>query len=280
MPNIIELNEARQPGTEVYYDLKGAGTRGTQGPLAGLFIAESPNVISAALDAGYEPVSFLMEKRHVTGSAAAILERCGDVPVFAGDTDMLRGLTGFDLSRGVLCAMKRRALPSPASVLEGCRRAAVLVGIVDPTNVGSIFRSAAALGANAVLLDPTCCDALHRRAARVSMGAVFKVPWTRLDFDRKKGYFHELKEAGFKTAAMALKDDSIGLDSPQLAGEPKLALVFGAEGDGLSSEIIEQCDYTVRIPMSNGMDSLNVGAAAAVAFYAVCGKKQSSNTER
>ena len=239
-------------------------------PEKGIFIAESPKVIDRALDAGYKPVSLLMERKQITGPAAGILSRCGDAPVYTADREMLAELTGFELTRGVLCAFRR---PAPRPVEELCknaRRVAVLEGIVDSTNVGAIFRSAAALNMDAVLINPSCCDPLCRRAVRVSMGTVFQVPWGQLGetpADWPEKGMDILHSLGFKTAAMALSDRSVSIDDEQLAKEPKLAIVLGTEGDGLAAGTIASCDYTVKIPMSHGVDSLNVAAASAVAFW-------------
>ena len=227
-------------------------------------------MIRRALDAGYEPVSLLMEPRHIEGDAKDLIERCGQIPVYTGERDMLQQLTGFALTRGVLCAMRRPKLPSAQQICAGARRVAVLEGIVDTTNMGAIFRSAAALGMDAVLLSPTCCDPLCRRAARVSMGTVFQVPWTRL-VEKKENWPGDgmklLREMGFRTAAMALSDRSVSVEDPALAAEEKLAIFMGTEGDGLADSTIAACDYTVKIPMYHGVDSLNVAAASAVAFW-------------
>lgn len=231
-------------------------------PDKGIFIAESPKVIDVALRAGYEPLALLCERRHIDGDAAHIIARCGDIPVYTGERELLAKLTGYVLTRGVLCAMRRPVLPSVEQVLSKASRVVVIDGVTDTTNIGAIFRSAAALGIDAVLLTRTSCDPLNRRAVRVSMGSVFLVPWTWLDEP-----IQSLNSLGFKTAAMALSDDSISLDNPVLATEPRLAIVMGTEGDGLPHETIEQADYVVRIPMSHGVDSLNVAAASAVAFW-------------
>ena len=259
---IIEITSLSHPGVEIFSTLTEAQLRNRIEPSKGIFIAESPKVISVALDAGYEPLALLCEQRHITGDAAAIIERCGNIPVYTGKRELLATLTGYTLTRGVLCAMRR---PQPRSVEEVCREARRIVvvdGVVDTTNIGAIFRSAAALGIDAVLLTPTSCDPLNRRAVRVSMGSVFLVPWTWLDAPLSK-----LGDLGFRTAAMALTDNSIPIDNPILAAEPKLAIVMGTEGDGLSHETIAEADYVVRIPMSHAVDSLNVAAAAAVAFW-------------
>ena len=260
---IIEVTSLEQPGIEVYGTLTEAQLRNRLEPDKGIFIAESPKVIHVALDAGYEPLSLLCEQRHITGDAASIIERCGDIPVYTGERDLLASLTGYTLTRGVLCAM-RRPLPRPASeVCHDASRIVVIDGVTDTTNIGAIFRSAAALGIDAVLLTPTACDPLNRRAVRVSMGSVFLVPWTWIE-EPVTPHLHEL---GFSTAAMALSDDSITLDNPILKREPRLALIMGTEGDGLSREAITAADHVVRIPMKHNVDSLNVAAAAAVAFW-------------
>lgn len=270
MPNIIEITDFHAPELDPYARLTQNQLRNRLEPEKGIFIAESPKVIDRALDAGYKPVSLLMERKQITGPAAGILSRCGDAPVYTADREMLAELTGFELTRGVLCAFHR---PAPRPVEELCknaRRVAVLEGIVDSTNVGAIFRSAAALNMDAVLINPSCCDPLCRRAVRVSMGTVFQVPWGQLGetpADWPEKGMDILHSLGFKTAAMALSDRSVSIDDEQLAKEPKLAIVFGTEGDGLAAGTIASCDYTVKIPMSHGVDSLNVAAASAVAFW-------------
>ena len=270
MPNIIEITDFHAPELDPYARLTQNQLRNRLEPEKGIFIAESPKVIDRALDAGYKPVSLLMERKQITGPAAGILSRCGDAPVYTADREMLAELTGFELTRGVLCAFHR---PAPRPVDELCknaRRVAVLEGIVDSTNVGAIFRSAAALNMDAVLINPSCCDPLCRRAVRVSMGTVFQVPWGQLGetpADWPEKGMDILHSLGFKTAAMALSDRSVSIDDEQLAKEPKLAIVLGTEGDGLAAGTIASCDYTVRIPMSHGVDSLNVAAASAVAFW-------------
>ena len=270
MPNIIEITDFHAPELDPYARLTQNQLRNRLEPEKGIFIAESPKVIARALDAGYRPVSLLMERRQITGPAAGILSRCGDAPVYTADREMLAELTGFELTRGVLCAFRR---PAPRPVEELCknaRRVAVLEGIVDSTNVGAIFRSAAALNMDAVLINPSCCDPLCRRAVRVSMGTVFQVPWGQLGetpADWPEKGMDILHSLGFKTAAMALSDRSVSIDDEQLAKEPKLAIVLGTEGDGLAADTIASCDYTVKIPMSHGVDSLNVAAASAVAFW-------------
>ena len=270
MPNIIEITDFHAPELDPYARLTQNQLRNRLEPEKGIFIAESPKVIDRALDAGYKPVSLLMERKQITGPAAGILSRCGDAPVYTADREMLAELTGFELTRGVLCAFHR---PAPRPVEELCknaRRVAVLEGIVDSTNVGAIFRSAAALNMDAVLINPSCCDPLCRRAVRVSMGTVFQVPWGQLGetpADWPEKGMDILHSLGFKTAAMALSDRSVSIDPEQLAKEPKLAIVLGTEGDGLAAGTIASCDYTVKIPMSHGVDSLNVAAASAVAFW-------------
>lgn len=270
MPNIIEITDFHAPELDPYARLTQNQLRNRLEPEKGIFIAESPKVIDRALDAGYKPVSLLMERKQITGPAAGILSRCGDAPVYTADREMLAELTGFELTRGVLCAFRR---PAPRPVEELCknaRRVAVLEGIVDSTNVGAIFRSAAALNMDAVLINPSCCDPLCRRAVRVSMGTVFQVPWGQLGetpADWPEKGMDVLHSLGFKTAAMALSDRSVSIDDEQLAKEPKLAIVLGTEGDGLAAGTIASCDYTVKIPMSHGVDSLNVAAASAVAFW-------------
>lgn len=270
MPNIVEITDFHAPELDPYARLTQNQLRCRLEPEKGIFIAESPKVISRALDAGYEPVSLLMERRQITGPAAEILTRCGDAPVYTADRELLAGLTGFELTRGVLCAFRRPAPRSAEELCKEARRVAVLEGIVDSTNVGAIFRSAAALNMDAVLINPSCCDPLCRRAVRVSMGTVFQVPWGQLGetpADWPEKGMDILHSLGFKTAAMALSDRSVSIDDEQLAKEPKLAIVLGTEGDGLAAGTIASCDYTVKIPMSHGVDSLNVAAASAVAFW-------------
>ena len=270
MPNIVEITDFHAPELDPYARLTQNQLRCRLEPEKGIFIAESPKVISRALDAGYEPVSLLMERRQITGPAAEILTRCGDAPVYTADRELLAGLTGFELTRGVLCAFRRPAPRSAEELCKAARRIAVLEGIVDSTNVGAIFRSAAALNMDAVLINPSCCDPLCRRAVRVSMGTVFQVPWAQLGetpADWPGQGLARLRAMGFKTAAMALSDRSVPIDDEALAAEPKLAIVLGTEGDGLAHATIAACDYTVKIPMSHGVDSLNVAAASAVAFW-------------
>lgn len=270
MPNIIEITDFHAPELDPYARLTQNQLRDRLEPEKGIFIAESPKVIDRALDAGYKPVSLLMERKQITGPAAGILSRCGDAPVYTADREMLAELTGFELTRGVLCAFRRPARRPVEELCKNARRVAVLEGIVDSTNVGAIFRSAAALNMDAVLINPSCCDPLCRRAVRVSMGTVFQVPWGQLGetpADWPEKGMDILHSLGFKTAAMALSDRSVSIDDEQLAKEPKLAIVLGTEGDGLAAGTIASCDYTVKIPMSHGVDSLNVAAASAVAFW-------------
>ena len=259
---IIEVTSLEQEGVEVFGTLTEAQLRNRVEPKKGIFIAESPKVINVALDAGYEPLSLLCERRHIEGDAKGIIARCGDIPVYTGERSLLGQLTGYTLTRGVLCAMRRPASPDVEVVCKDARRIVVIDGVTDTTNIGAIFRSAAALGIDSVLLTRNSCDPLNRRAVRVSMGSVFLVPWTWLD-----GPVSSLNELGFQTAAMALSDDSISIDNPQLKAVERLAIVMGTEGDGLPLETIAETDYVVRIPMSHHVDSLNVAAAAAVAFW-------------
>ena len=270
MPNIIEITVFAAPELDVYARLTENQLVNRADPENGLFIAESPNVILRALDGGWEPVSLLMERRHIDGQAREVVERCGEIPLYTAPLPVLTELTGFPLTRGVLCAMRRRPLPAAEEICRDARRVAVLENIMNPTNLGAIFRSAAALGMDAVLLTPACCDPLYRRAVRVSMGTVFQVPWARLgdsaDQWPEPG-MTRLRGWGFRTAAMALREDAVSVDDPGLLAEEKLAVVLGTEGDGLGDGTIADCDYTVRIPMSHGVDSLNVAAASAVAFW-------------
>ena len=259
---IIEIASLGDPRVEMFGALTEAQLRNRLEPEKGIFIAESPKVINVALNAGYEPLAMLCEKRHIAGDAAPLIARCGDIPVYTGERELLSQLTGYVLTRGVLCAMRRPQAPTIEDVCRDGRRIVVIDGVVDTTNIGAIFRSAAALGIDAVLLTRNSCDPFNRRAVRVSMGSVFLVPWTWMDDD-----LESLHQYGFKTAAMALSDDSIPLDSPSLAAEERLAIVMGTEGDGLPHETIAKADYVVRIPMSHDVDSLNVAAAAAVAFW-------------
>lgn len=275
MPPIIEIHDLSAPELAPFARLTEARLRSSAEREHGLFIAESPKVIGSALDAGCEPLAFLMERRQVDGPAAPVLARCPDVPVYTGDREVLAALTGYTLTRGVLCAMGRPAPRKAGDICQNARRVAVLENIVDSTNVGAVFRSAAAMGVDAVLLSPSCCDPLCRRAVRVSMGTVFVVPWARLGED-KAGWpeagLSRLEEMGFATAALALNENSLRIDDPRLAAEPRLAMVLGTEGDGLAPDTIARCRYTVRIPMRPGVDSLNVAAAGAVAFWQLCGK--------
>ena len=270
MANIVEITDFLAPELDVYARLTEAQLLNRQEPENAMFIAESPIVIERALDAGCEPVSLLMERKHIETQAAAVIARCPGVPVFTAESHILTQLTGFQLTRGVLCAMRRPKQPDAADICRGARRIAVLEDVMNPTNVGAIFRSAAALGMDAVILTPACSDPLYRRAVRVSMGTVFQVPWAYLGetiADWPEKGMEVLRTLGFKTAAMALRDDSVSIDDPALMAEEKLAVVLGTEGDGLKNETIAACDYTVRIPMSHGVDSLNVAAASAVAFW-------------
>ena len=270
MPNIIEITDFAVPELDVYARLTENQLLNRHEPEKGLFIAESPKVIARALDAGCEPVSLLLERKHIAGEARGIIARCGKIPVYTADFEVLKNLTGFPMTRGALCAMRRPPLPEPAEVCAGARRIAVLENIVNPTNVGAIFRSAAALNIDAVLLTPACSNPLYRRAIRVSMGTVFQIPWTYLcrePSEWPRPGMRLLRDMGFRTVAMALADDSLPIDDPRLMAEEKLAILLGTEGDGLASATISGCDYTVRIPMSHGVDSLNVAAASAVAFW-------------
>lgn len=263
MANIIEITDFSARELDVYARLTENQLVNREHPDEGLFIAESPKVIERALDGGCVPVSLLLERKHIEGEAREIVARCGDIPVYTAELTLLTQLTGFPLTRGALCAMRRPQMRSVEEVCDGARRVAVLENVVNPTNVGAIFRSAAALGMDTVLLTPMCSNPLYRRALRVSMGTVFQVPWTYVD-DAWQDTLHGL---GFRTAAMALRDDSLRVDDPQLQTAEKLAVVLGTEGDGLAAQTIERCDYTVRIPMHHGVDSLNVAAASAVAFW-------------
>lgn len=259
---VIEITSLNHPGVELFSTLTEAQLRNRLEPDKGVFIAESPKVIKVALDAGYEPLALLCERKHIAGDAAEIIGRCGDIPIYTGDRKLLAELTGYILTRGVLCAMRRPLLPRVEQVCRDARRVVVIDGVVDTTNIGAIFRSAAALGIDAVLLTRNSCDPLNRRAVRVSMGSVFLVPWTWLE-----GPLTDLNRLGFRTAAMALTENSISLDDPVLSAEQRLAIVMGTEGDGLPQETINAADYVVRIPMAHGVDSLNVAAASAVAFW-------------
>lgn len=266
--NIIEITTLAHPGIEIFSALTEAQLRNRIEPDKGLFIAESPKVIRVALEAGYEPLALLCEQKHILNDAVDIIERCDNIPVYTGSRELLASLTGYTLTRGVLCAMRR---PMPKSIDEVCRaaqRIVVIDGVVDTTNIGAIFRSAAALGIDAILLTRNSCDPLNRRAVRVSMGSVFLVPWAWLE-----GSLSDLNKLGFRTVAMALTENSIAIDHPSLAMEPRLAIVMGTEGEGLSPEVITQADYVVRIPMYHGVDSLNVAAASAIAFWELRARK-------
>lgn len=269
MINQIRIADFNALELDIYARTKEVVLLNRAKPEDGIFIAESPKVIERALDSGCEPISILMEERHIEGEGKSVLERCGDIPVYTAEFDVLKELTGFPLTRGMLCAMRRPAPLSLQQVCENATRLAILEDVVNPTNVGAIFRSAAALGMDAVILTQACSDPLYRRAIRVSMGTVFQIPWTYVDKsvewpDEGMKFLHDM---GFKTAAFALKDDSVGIDDPQLMSEEKIAVLLGTEGDGLATETIADCDYTVKIPMSHGVDSLNVAAASAVAFW-------------
>ena len=263
---IIEIDSLAHKGVEVFSTLTEAQLRNKVEPEKGVFIAESPKVIKVALDAGYEPLALLCERKHIEGDAREIISRAGDIPIYTGERELLASLTGYTLTRGVLCAMRRPMPKSVEEVTRGARRVVVIDGVVDTTNIGAIFRGAAALGIDAVLLTKNSCDPLNRRAVRVSMGSVFLVPWTWIDDSLEL-----LKQLGFKTAAMALSDDSIPLDDKRLKDEERLAIIMGTEGDGLPRETIRRADYVVRIPMAHNVDSLNVAAAAAVAFWELRG---------
>lgn len=263
MPNIIRIDSLEHPGAEVFSSLTEAQLRNRVDPDKGIFIAESPKVIDVALNAGYEPLALLCEEKHIEGDAAGIIARCGEeMPIFTGGRGLLASLTGYTLTRGVLCAMRRKSFAPVEEVCRDAHRVVVIDGVVDTTNIGAIFRSAAALGIDAVLLTPTACDPLNRRAVRVSMGSVFLVPWTWMN-----GPIGQLRSLGFSTAAMALTDNSVPIDHQPLKEVDKLAIIMGTEGDGLAPEVIDDADYVVRIPMSHQVDSLNVAAAAAVAFW-------------
>ena len=270
MAEIIEITDISAPELDVYARLTETQLRNRLEPEKGIFIAESPKVIRRALDAGCKPLSLLMERRHIDGQGAEIIARCGDIPLYTADREVLESLTGYTMTRGILCAMSRPKLPALEEVLNDAKRVAVLEGIVDSTNIGAIFRSAAAMHIDVVLLTPTCCDPLCRRAVRVSMGTVFQIPWTRIGENKEQWPqpgLQWLNNLGFKTAAMALSDEAVTIEDPNLMAEEKLAIILGTEGDGLSDQTIAQCDYTVCIPMSHDVDSLNVAAASAVAFW-------------
>lgn len=260
---VIELTDSTSPELAPYLKLTETQLRNRLHPEHSLFIAESPKVIRVALEAGHRPASLLCESRHITGDAADIIARIGnDIPIYTGPRELLASMTGYTLTRGVLCAMHRPEAPGPETIFARAHRIAVIDSVTDTTNIGAIFRSAAALGIDAIALTPTTCDPLNRRSVRVSMGSVFLVPWTWISSD-----MHEIRSLGFKLAAMALTDRSIGIDSPELAAEPRLAIVLGTEGDGLSHQAIANADFVVKIPMAHGVDSLNVAAASAVAFW-------------
>ena len=261
--NLIEITDFTAPELDVYARLTEAQLLNRFEPKKGMFIAESPKVIQRALDAGCVPVSILVERSRITGESLEVIERCGEIPVYTAGLDVLTQLTGYQLTRGLLCAMRRPQLPTAEEVLSQARRVAVLEDVQNPTNVGAIFRSAAALGMDAVLLTPACSNPLYRRSCRVSMGTVFQVPWTYMD----ENWIETLRAHGFKSAAMALRDDSYSIDAPELRQIERLAVVLGTEGDGLADGTITSCDYTVKIPMYHGVDSLNVAAASAVAFW-------------
>ena len=270
MPNIIEITDFNDPALDIYARLTENQLLNREDPDNALFIAESPKVVERALNAGYQPVSILVEDKHIEGQAREVIARCGEIPVYTAPFDVLTQLTGFKLTRGVLCAMKRPKLPTVEEVCKDARRIAILENVMNPTNVGAIFRSAAALGMDAVLLTPACSNPLYRRAIRVSMGTVFQVPWTFLGSETDhwpQPGLDRLKAMGFRTAAMALSDDSISIRDPRLQDCEKLAIILGTEGDGLAQGTIADCDFTVRIPMTHGVDSLNVAAASAVAFW-------------
>lgn len=276
MSNIIEITDLNIPELDIYARLSEVQLLRYNEPNLGLFIAESPNVIERALNAGYEPLSILVEKKHVEGQAKKIIERCGNIPIYVGEFETLEKITGFKLTRGLLCAMQRKELPSVEEVCAGKRRIAVLENVMNPTNIGAIFRSAAALNMDAVLLTPACSDPLYRRATRVSMGTVFQIPWTIMPNEgsgQTPTSVETLRRLGFKTAAMALREDSVSIDHPELMAEDRLAIILGTEGDGLANSTIEDTDYTVLIPMSHGVDSLNVAAASAVAFWQLGNRK-------
>ena len=275
MSNIIKITDLNIPELDIYARLSEVQLLRYNEPTLGLFICESPKVIMRALDAGYMPVSILVEEKEIKDEVSEIIERCdalcNNIPVYTADYETLSQLTGFNLTRGMLCCMKRNALPSVAEIVKTARRVAVMEDVVNPTNVGAIFRSAAALNMDAILLTPACSNPLYRRAARVSMGTVFQAPWTFFEYgpseDSTQSYITELKNHGFKTVAFALRDDSISIDDPRLAAEDKLAIILGTEGEGLQDSTLAACDYTVKIPMSHGVDSLNVAAASAIAFW-------------
>ena len=268
MAQIVELTDLLSPGLDVYARLTEGQLRHHREEEMGIFIAESPNVIALALDAGLTPLSMLMERRHIEGSGKALIERCGNIPIYTGERDLLASLTGYALTRGFLCALRRPVLPPWETLCADAHRIAILEGLTDPSNVGAVFRSAAAMGLDAVLVTPDCCDPLHRRAVRVSMGSVFQIPWSRIG-DKKTPWpcLYRLRALGMHSAALALDRRSISLEDPVLKEQDRLALLLGSEGNGLRRETISACDFTVRIPMARGVDSLNVAAASAVAFW-------------
>ncbi len=269
--NIIKIENLDDTRLDIYARLNEAQLYRYNEPADGIFVAESPNVIERALDFGCKPISMLVESKYIEGRAANVISRCGDIPIMHATADVLIGITGFNLTRGMLCAMKRPILPSMEDILRDARRIVILEDVVNPTNVGAIFRSAAALGMDGVLLTPPCSDPLYRRATRVSMGTVFQIPWTYIKNDKSSLWpqptMDLLHDFGFKTAAMALSDNSVSVDDPTVCAEDKLAIIMGTEGDGLKDTTIKGCDYTVKIPMAPGVDSLNVAAASAVAFW-------------
>lgn len=270
MGNIIEITDFSAPELDVYARLTEAQLLNRFEPAKGMFIGESPKVILRALDAGCKPVSLLMERKDIDGQAAELIRRCGDIPLYTADREVLAQLTGFQLTRGVLCAMLRPALPTVEQLCANARRIVVLENVMNPTNVGAIFRSAAAMGMDALLLTPGCSDPLYRRSARVSMGTVFQLPWTFIGSEMShwpEQGMAQLRSLGFSTAALALREDSLSIDDPRLQQEKRLAVLLGSEGDGLGNDTLAKCDYTVRIPMYHGVDSLNVAAAGAVAFW-------------
>lgn len=276
MPNIIEITDFEAPELDIYARLTEVQLLNRHEPEKGLFIAESPKVIERAFDAGCIPVSCLVERKHIEGQAKDIIAKCNDVPVYTADFSVLTQLTGFQLTRGMLCAMQRPPLAEVETICANARRIAVLENVMNPTNVGAIFRSAAALNIDAILLTPACSNPFYRRASRVSMGTVFQIPWTFLQkeaSDGTKSYIQQLHQLGFKTAAMALSDNAVSIDNPELMAEEKLAIILGTEGEGLEDSTISDCDYTVCIPMSHGVDSLNVAAASAVAFWQLGNKR-------
>ena len=270
MPKIIKITDIRAPELDVFVRLTGAQLRSKLEPDKGIFIAESPTVIEVALNSGCEPISMLTDERLLGGAIERVIPGLGDIPIYTAPRDVLKELTGFELTRGALCAMRRPKLPTVAEICKNARRIAVFEEVADSTNIGALFRSAAAFDIDAVLITPTCCDPLCRRAVRVSMGTLFLVPWTRIgkcESDWPKNGINLLRQLGFKTAAMALSDNSVSIDDERLMAEEKLAIILGTEGNGLKKETISMCDYTVKIPMSHGVDSLNVAAAGAVAFW-------------